>query len=86
MSAGCLKPLRVGDVFKLRKFDAKQRRRSQPNNVRVNGNGIAIATFALLRCKLKKDRLVSLVTMMIAAVSDEFTAAVFGRARPCCID
>jgi hypothetical protein len=84
MSASCLKPLQVGDVFKLRKFDAKQRRRSLPNNVRVNGNGTA--NFALLRCKLKKDRLVSLVTMMIAAVSDEFTAAVFGRARPCCID
>jgi hypothetical protein len=84
MSAGCLKPLRVGDVFKLRKFDAKRRRRSLPNNVRVSGNGTA--TFALLRCKLKKDRLVSFVTVMIAAVSDEFTAAVFGRTRPCCID
>jgi hypothetical protein len=55
-----------------------------PNNVCVNGNGIA--NFALLRCKLKKDRLLSSVTMMIAAMSDEFTAAVFGRTRPCCID
>jgi hypothetical protein len=84
MSAGCLKPLQVGGVSKLRKFNAKERRRSLPNNARVDGNGTA--TFASLRCKLKKDRLVSFVTVMIAAVSDEFTAAVFGRTRPCCID